>query len=135
VLLAAQSLRSRSVTPDPPPLQIADPEVAPDHNPLAMAAPQPPAAALNLADIQVLVQAVRDQGAALQALAQNFVDQNAARIPREIEAALPVFGGRAEEDVDEFLGAFTRIQQQHPAWDGARLRQLAVGRLVGLAQE
>ena len=81
------------------------------------------------------MQAVQNQGAALQALAQNFVDQNAARVPREIETALPVFGGRAEEDVDEFIGAFTRIQQQHPAWNDARLKQTAVGRLVGLAQE
>ena len=121
--------RSRPVTPEPPPLQFA-----PNLGPLIMAAPQAPGA-LNLADIQVLVQAVQNQGAALQALAQNFVDQNAARVPREIETALPVFGGRAEEDVDEFIGAFTRIQQQHPAWNDARLKQTAVGRLVGLAQE
>ena len=121
--------RSRPVTPEPAPLQFA-----PNLGPLIMAAPQAPGA-LNLADIQVLVQAVQNQGAALQALAQNFVDQNAARVPREIETALPVFGGRAEEDVDEFIGAFTRIQQQHPAWNDARLKQTAVGRLVGLAQE
>jgi hypothetical protein len=75
---------------------------------------EPDAIALNLADLQALVQAVLAQGTALQALAQNFVDQNAGRIPREIEAALPVFSGRADEDVDEFIGAFTRIQLQEP---------------------
>ena len=71
---------SRPVTPELPPLQFADPTVAPNLGPLIMAAPQAPGA-LNLADIQVLVQAVQNQGAALQALAQNFVDQNAARVP------------------------------------------------------
>jgi Zinc knuckle len=94
------------------------------------------AGGLTLAGIQILLRAVQDQGAALQVLAQNLVDQNAGRIPREIEAALPVFSGRADEDVDEFIGAFTRIQLQEPrVWVDARLRQMAVGRLMGLAQE
>jgi hypothetical protein len=128
--------RSRPVTPEPLLLQVADedPEAEPDNNPLAMAVP--PAAAVNLADIQALLQVVRDQGTALTALAQGFVNQNAARIPREIEAALPVFSGRADEDVGEFIGAFTRLHLQQPlVWTEARLKQTAVGRLVGLALE
>ena len=68
-------------------------------------------------------------------LVQDFVDQGAARVPQQIETALPVFSGRADEGIDEFVGARTCIQMQHPAWDNIKLRQAAVARLVGLAQE
>jgi hypothetical protein len=119
--------RSRPVTPTDPPL--SPDAVDQGENPYAIMA-------VNLADIQVLLQAVQAQGTALTALTQNFVNQNAARIPREIEAALPVFGGRADEDVGEFIGAFTRLHLQQPlVWTEARLKQTAVGRLVGLALE